>query len=137
MTDELIGRWSVEHGYHSAMEDEELVFKPNGAGWVAWLRPGVIDFTTFRWRRTGPGRVHLTPTRSAWAEGYADGGPVLEEHEVPAAVEVEYRLSLGKRPLRDHALVLRLDLPFRVLSASFALAGRGTPEADVPPLPWD
>ena len=32
----ILGFWSHDHGYHSVMEDEWLVFRDDGTGWSAY-----------------------------------------------------------------------------------------------------
>ncbi|UGT64334.1 hypothetical protein [Nocardia asteroides] len=99
MTEDLIGTWSSDYGYHSSMQDEELVFRPNGEGSVAYARPGSSDCVLFRWAPSGPDSVLLTPHRS-----YRDENGAVTEREIPAAAEFRYRLEQGIRPLLDHPL---------------------------------
>jgi hypothetical protein len=134
MSADLVGRWSFEHGYHSAMEDEELVFRADGTGWCEWARPGISRFTVFAWTPTGPGAVRVVPNRSACAEHEA-----VEELEVPEPVDAGYSIVEETRPLYPgmEVLALRMALPFAVFRAeSYGLSTRETPEGDQPHLPW-
>ncbi|MFC8530914.1 hypothetical protein [Nocardia sp. NPDC057227] len=99
MTEDLIGTWSSDYGYHSSMQDEELVFRPDGEGSVAYARPGSSDCVLFRWTPSGPDSVLLTPHRS-----YRDENGAITERDVPAAAAFHYRLEQGIRPLLDHPL---------------------------------
>ncbi|HEX6345709.1 hypothetical protein [Umezawaea sp.] len=134
MSADLVGRWSVDYGYHSAMEDEELVFRADGTGWCEWARPGICEFTVFDWTPTGPGAVRIVPTRTARGEFEA-----IVELDVPEPVDVEYSIVEESRPLYPgmEVLALRMALPFAVFPAeSYGLVNRETPEGDRPYVSW-
>jgi hypothetical protein len=134
MIADLVGRWSVDHGYHSAMEDEELVFRADGTGWCEWARPGVSEFALFGWEVVTPGVLRISPTRAARAEYEA-----VVELEVPDPVDVEYAIVEENRPLYPgmEVLALRIALPFAVFPAeTYGLSTRETPDGDRPYLSW-
>jgi hypothetical protein len=134
MSADLVGRWSIEHGYHSAMEDEELVFRADGTGWCEWVRPGLSEFTVFRWVVLSPGSIRVVPHRA----GRSDSAEI-EEHEVPSAADVDYVVVEETRPLYRgmEVLALRIGLPFAVFPhESYGLSDRETPDGDRPYLPW-
>jgi hypothetical protein len=108
--DDIVGLWSVEAGYHTAMDDEVLVFFPDGAGIVEFARPYISECVDFRWSRVRPGVVLLEPSRRT----YLEGDEILED-DVPAAEEVEYSIELEDRPLlADPIPVLYLPVSFVV-----------------------
>ena len=134
MSADLVGRWSFDYGYHSAMEDEELVLRADGTGWCEWSRPELSEFTVFTWEATGPAAVRITPTRAARAEFEA-----IEELDLPDPVDVEYAIVEETRPLYPgmEVLALRMPLPFAVFRAeSYGLSRRETPEGDRPYISW-
>jgi hypothetical protein len=134
MSADLVGRWSFDHGYHSAMEDEELVFRADGTGWCEWARPGISEFTVFAWTPTGPGVVRIVPNRAARAEF-----ETIVELDVPDPVDAEYSIAEEARPLYlgMEVLALRMALPFAVFRGeSYGLSNRETPEGDRPYLSW-
>ncbi|PRY43707.1 hypothetical protein [Umezawaea tangerina] len=134
MSADLVGRWSIEYGYHSAMEDEELVLRADGTGWCEWSRPGLTEFTAFDWEPTRPGAVRVTPTRAARSESEE-----LVELAVPDPVEVDYTVVEETRPLYPgmEVLALRLPLPFAVFpNESYGLSRRETPDGDRPHISW-
>ncbi|MET1072869.1 MAG: hypothetical protein ABWY11_09530 [Umezawaea sp.] len=134
MSADLVGRWSIEHGYHSAMEDEELVFRADGTGWCEWSRPGITEFTVFDWEPAGTGAVRVTPNRAARGESEA-----IVELDVPAPAEVGYAVVEETRPLYPgmEVLALRLPLPFAVFpNESYGLSRRETPDGDRPHISW-
>lgn len=134
MSADLVGHWSVEYGYHSAMEDEELVFRVDGTGWCEWSRPELSEFALFGWEVITPGVVRIAPTRAARAEF-----EVIEELEIPEALDAEYAIVEETRPLYPgmEVLVLRMALPFAVFrNQGYGLIRRETPEGDRPYLSW-
>ncbi|HWO64889.1 MAG TPA: hypothetical protein VNO31_33130 [Umezawaea sp.] len=134
MSADLVGRWSVDYGYHSAMEDEELVFRADGTGWCEWARPGVSEFHVFTWTSTGPATVRIVPNRAARGEF-----ETIRELELPGPVDVEYAIVEETRPLYPgmEVLALRMALPFAVFPAeTYGLSSRETPEGDRPYLSW-
>lgn len=134
MSADLVGRWSVDHGYHSAMEDEELVFRADGTGWCEWARPGLSEFTLFHWEVLAPGSIRVAPHRAARSDSAE-----IEELEVPSAADVDYEVVEESRPLYPgmHVLALRVALPFAVFRReSYGLSDRETPDGDRPYLPW-
>ncbi|MFI6866228.1 hypothetical protein [Nocardia sp. NPDC050406] len=94
---DLVGQWSVEVGYYSSMEDEAVVFWPDGTGAAEYARPGFSDWVLFHWSRTCPNRVRFQPY---WAFLEEDG-EVVEVNEIPQAVEVPYRIEREPRPLLE------------------------------------
>lgn len=134
MSADLVGRWSFDYGYHSAMEDEELVFRADGTGWCEWSRPELSEFTVFGWEVVGPGVVRIAPIRAARAEF-----ETIEELEIPESLDAEYAIVEETRPLYPgmEVLALRVALPFAVFRAeSYGLSRRETPEGDRPYLSW-
>jgi hypothetical protein len=51
--DELVGFWSHDMLYTSAMEDHWLFFRERGEGCYAYLRPGTMRGSVFTWRLDG------------------------------------------------------------------------------------
>ncbi|MEO6086846.1 MAG: hypothetical protein ABIQ18_27400 [Umezawaea sp.] len=134
MSADLVGRWSVDYGYHSAMEDEELVFRADGTGWCEWSRPELSEFTVFGWEVIAPGVLRIEPTRAARAEFEA-----IEELELPEPLDVEYSIVEEARPLYPgmEVLALRMALPFAVFrNEGYGLIRRETPEGDRPYVSW-
>jgi hypothetical protein len=108
--DEIVGLWSVEAGYYSAMDDEVFAFWSDGVGFVEFARPYVSDCVDFRWTRLGPGTLRLEPFRRTYVE---DGD--LFDGEIPAAEDAVYRIVSEDRPLEDG------PMPVMYLAASFVL----------------
>jgi hypothetical protein len=138
---ELIGRWSVEARYGAtSMEDEELVFKPDGTGWCEYARPFYSRFTLLRWSTPVAGRLRLSPIRAAHSREDRAAGRIVDAPSVPAPVEVGYRIALEDvRETRGSGmlLVLRVDVPFAELRAGpYGLLTRETPPGERPYLPW-
>ncbi|MQY25757.1 hypothetical protein [Nocardia aurantia] len=106
--DEIVGLWSVEAGYYSAMEDEVFAFWSDGVGFVEYARPYTSDCIDFRWTRLSAEVLRLEPFRST----YVEDGDVLEG-ELPAAEDVTYRIVEEDRPLEG------ATMPVMYLSASF------------------
>ncbi|MFC8045542.1 hypothetical protein [Nocardia sp. NPDC057353] len=123
MTEDLIGTWSSDYGYHSSMQDEELVFHPDGAGSVAYARPSSSDCVLFRWSPSGPDSVLLTPHR--W---YRDENGEITEQDTPVAAELRYRVEQGIRPLLDHPLPVLVVIEHRgfLVADSYARITRPT-----------
>ncbi|WP_268627842.1 hypothetical protein [Paenibacillus alvei] len=50
LVENIIGRWSADAVYApGAMEDTEIVFKPNGDGWLCFLHPFSTTVEKFKW----------------------------------------------------------------------------------------
>ena len=127
--DELLGCWSSDHGYHSAMEDEWLVFRADGTGWSAYLRPWFTHAVRFRWSRTGPSTIQVEAFRETELD--ESDGDVVEHTDLDLAVTVDYLVTSGSRPLlHQPVLLLRADLPFLQLRGERALESRSEPERD-------
>jgi hypothetical protein len=58
-THDLIGLWSAMHGYHSMMEDEQLMFREDGSGWYEYARLWYSEFVLFRWLLEDQDRIRL------------------------------------------------------------------------------
>lgn len=137
----LVGRWSVEARYGlTSMEDEELVFKPDGTGWCEYARPFYSRFTLFRWSVPAVGRLRLSPYRAARSrEGHA-GGRIVDAPGVPGPVEAGYGIALEDVTETRGAgmlLVLRVDLPITELRGGvYGLLTREAPAGARPHLSW-
>jgi hypothetical protein len=137
----LVGRWSVEARYGAtSMEDEELVFKPDGTGWCEYARPIYSRFTLFRWSTSVAGRLRLSPYRVAHSQEGRASGQIVDAPRVPRPVEVGYRIALEDvRETRGAGmlLVLRVHLPIAELrDGAYGLLTRGTPPGERSYLPW-
>ncbi|WP_019924985.1 hypothetical protein [Nocardia sp. BMG111209] len=110
--DEIVGLWSVEAGYYSAMDDEVFAFWSDGVGFVEFARPYVSDCVDFRWTRLGPETLRLEPFRRT----YVEDGDVFEG-DVPPPEDATYRIVLEDRPLEGD----RMSVMY--LTASFVLYG--------------
>ncbi|MCX4098301.1 hypothetical protein [Nocardia sp. alder85J] len=108
--DEIVGLWSAEAGYYSAMDDEVFAFWPDGTGFVEYARPYVSDCVDFRWTRLSPGVLRLEPFRRTFVE---DGDVFASE--VPAAEDAAYRIDLEDRPLEEAPMLAMY------LAASFVM----------------
>ncbi|MBB5868274.1 hypothetical protein F4553_001653 [Allocatelliglobosispora scoriae] len=127
--DELVGCWSSDHGYHSAMEDEWLVFRADGTGWSAYLRPWFTHAVRFRWSRTGPAAIRVEAFRETELD--ESDGDVVEHTELDLTVAMHYVLALGSRPLLAEPIpLLAIALPFLQLRGERALESRDEPERD-------
>lgn len=111
---DLVGEWSIEVGYYSSMEDEMVIFWPDGAGAIEYARPGFSDWILFRWAHTGPGRVRLSQY-SAFDE---EDDEIVAIYEPPAEIEATYRVAPEFRPLpATDVPVLHLDAPGLLVSS--------------------
>lgn len=87
------------------MEDEAVIFFPDGLGSVEYARPFFSDWVLFRWSRTRPNLVRIEPYEAFVEE---DDGFVAQE--VPPPEETRYRIESETRPLLDAPVpVLHLD----------------------------
>jgi len=136
----LVGRWSVEARYGAtSMEDQELVFKPDGSGWCEYARPFYSRFTLFRWSVPAVGRLRLSPYRAARSQEGRAGGRIVDAPSVPGPVEAGYRVALEDRRAQGagRLLVLRVDLPITELrDGAYGLLTRDTPAGERPHLSW-
>lgn len=102
---DLVGEWSVETGYYSSMEDEFLIFFPDGVGSVEYARPFLSDWVLFRWSRTRPNMVRIEPYAAFTEEAHE-----FVAQEIPPPEEIRYRIESESRPLLDSPVpVLHLD----------------------------
>ncbi|MEV6524096.1 hypothetical protein AB0M43_19275 [Longispora sp. NPDC051575] len=126
---ELIGHWSVEHGYHSSMEDEWLMFREDGSGWYAYLRPWYSSVVVIRWLWIRPGIVRVESRREIEVDE-AEGNARLERRYIDVSEEVAYAVTLVRRPLVDEPVrELRIGLS-HCLGGAFAWVGLDEPERD-------
>jgi hypothetical protein len=127
---ELLGHWSVEHGFHSAMEDEWLLFRPDGTGRYEYLRPWYRERIDFRWRLVGDALMHVEPYLHTVHDEW-DDPPRLEQHAVGPGETVGYAVAVNERPLLEQPVrELSVELPF-ALRAPFAFVRSEEPETDV------
>ena len=120
--EELLGHWSVDHGYHSSMEDEWLFLRPDGTGWYEYLRPSYADRTAFRWEPAGAGRVRVRADEQVTTDESGEERTAIEIDET-----VPYEITTGTRPLLDEPVrLLRIGLPFG-LGEQFAFRSAGEP----------
>lgn len=99
--DELIGHWSVEHGYHTSMEDEWLMFRADGSGWYAYLRPWFSHIIEFRWTRLDPRVVRVEAYQDIELDEQ-DGQDQLTRRSLARVEDVACELARAQRPLLDN-----------------------------------
>jgi hypothetical protein len=127
--DELIGHWSVEHGYHTSMEDEWLMFRADGSGWYAHLRPWFSHIIEFRWTRLDARFVRVEAYQEIELDEQ-DGQDQLTRRSLARVEGVACELARAQRPQLDDAVdELRIGLSF-CLGSPFALVDRDEPERD-------
>ncbi|SDZ51520.1 hypothetical protein SAMN05421684_6067 [Asanoa ishikariensis] len=130
MDSQLVGFWSSDWGYDSAMEDEWLVLRADGTGWRAYLRPWYTSATLFRWALSGPGTLRVDTYREVVLDEW-DGREDLAVTRVDQTLEVAYRTEQGTRPLLDSPVsLLTVDLPFLDLGGAYAFADPEEPRRD-------
>lgn len=109
---ELLGFWSVEHGFDSAMEDEHLTFRPDGTGWYEYLRPWYSGRTLFHWRPAGTGSIRVEAYRRIVSDE-GDGPARLEEHAIDRVEIARYAVTVVRRPsLKQRVRQLSVELSF-------------------------
>jgi hypothetical protein len=130
--DELHGYWSVEHGFHTAMEDECLMFRPDGTGWYEYSRPWYRERTVFRRRLDGEALIVIEAHLQVVADE-ANGRTHLEKHAIDLQESARYALAVTARPLLEQPVrELSLELSF-ALGSPFAFVTAVEPEAEGPP----
>ncbi|MEU4315474.1 hypothetical protein [Nocardia sp. NPDC024068] len=93
---DLVGEWSVETGYYSSMEDEFVVFFPDGVGSVEYARPFISNWVLFRWTHIRSNLVRITPYAAFTEEDHE-----FVAREIPQPEEARYRIVSESRPLLD------------------------------------
>ncbi|MEU4564962.1 hypothetical protein AB0F72_41835 [Actinoplanes sp. NPDC023936] len=115
---ELLGLWAVDHGFHSVMEDELIVFRPDGSGWCEYQRPWYRVRTNFRWRLAGDALLHVKANLEVVTDEHAS--PPQREHAIDVDETVRVAITVGTRPLLEHPVrELSVELSFN-LGAPFA-----------------
>ncbi|NUT36085.1 MAG: hypothetical protein HOV79_23765 [Hamadaea sp.] len=108
---ELVGFWSAEHGRPSTMEDECLMFRPDGTGWYEYARLGYSRIILFRWRPVSQGRVRLEAYHEIEWSLAADPAPP-RQRRVRRMERLTFQIAEHPRPL--------LTMPVRVLALRFS-----------------
>jgi hypothetical protein len=111
---DLLGYWSAEHGFHTAMEDECVMFRSDGTGWYEYARPWYSQFTLFRWRLLGDGRVRIEAHEEVELDEW-EGRAKVEYRSIASTADVDYSITMTQRPLLD------LPVPELTIGLSFTL----------------
>lgn len=108
MTADILGSWSHDHLYTSAMEDHWLYFGPNGEGAYAYLRPGFVRGAVFTWRLAGGGLTTRTVREFSGDKDdmRRDDGQAFDGRAVPVTFSERFAFQLGRS-----ARVLELGEP--------------------------
>ena len=126
----MIGCWSSDWGYDSAMEDEWFVLRGDGTGWSAYLRPWYTHATLFRWVVHRPGTLSVVAYREVELDESGDDD-VLDVTPLELSVEAGYRIEEGTRPTLDSPVpLLTVDLPFLQLPGEYAFESGDEPVRD-------
>ncbi|MFI8710848.1 hypothetical protein [Brevibacillus brevis] len=57
----IIGKWSIDVMYGpGAQEDTEIVFLPDGTGWIAFFHYELCELETFCWRSNENGSIRIS-----------------------------------------------------------------------------
>ncbi|MFC5004551.1 hypothetical protein ACFPIJ_42845 [Dactylosporangium cerinum] len=111
------------------MEDEVLMFRPDGTGWHEYLRPWYTDRTEFRWAVAGVGQIRVEAHRQVVTDEW-DGGPQVEEHAISRVEIAGYAVAVAGRPLLE-AQVRELSVQLSFVSDSpFAFVRAEEPATD-------
>jgi len=126
----LVGFWSSDLGYQSAMEDEWIVLRADGTGWRAYLRPWYTSATLFRWVLSGPDTLRVDAHRAVVLDEW-DGRDDLDVTRLDQSVEVPFRIAQGTRPLLDGPVpLLTIGLPFLDLGGEYAFTDPAEPRRE-------
>lgn len=117
------GVWSSEAtGLHySSMENETLLLRPDGSGWLRFARPGYTDHTDLTWCHARPGQIAFTyhsrreTTAGETRDTATDSLPGL----------VSYQIAEEDTPLAGRVTLLRLK-PALMLAHEFGLRTHNT-----------
>jgi len=127
---DLIGLWSAMHGYHSAMEDEQLMFREDGSGWYEFARPWHSDFVLFSWLLEDQDCIRLHP-HSEVEISEQPGDRFLRSEELRGEEVLECQVAEAERPLLDGAVRELRIAPSFSLAGFFAFAGRDEPSGEL------
>ncbi len=131
METDLIGVWSADALFApGAQEDEILVFRSDGTGWIEWINPVAHEVEFFEWTPTSLGWVVLaTQNRferdSRNLKRYMEVACIFDTHHAP------YSIKEVETPLRS--FIPQLEL--KIVGAMAGLYGLVQEDADSWPNP--
>jgi hypothetical protein len=129
-THDLIGLWSAMHGYHSVMEDEQLMFREDGSGWYEYARPWYSDFVLFSWLLEDQGRIRLH-LHSRVEVSEQPGEAFVQSEDLHGEEVLEFQVAAAERPLLDGIVRELCVTPSFIFAGPFAFVRRDEPTAGI------
>ena len=129
-THDLIGLWSAMHGYHSAMEDEQLMFREDGSGWYEFARPWYSEFVLFSWLLEDQDRIRLH-LHSEVEVSEQPGDEFLQSEDLRGEEVLEFQVAAAERPLLDGTVRELRIAPSFIFAGPFAFVGRDEPTGEI------
>ena len=129
-THDLIGLWSAMHGYHSAMEDEQLMFREDGSGWYEFARPWYSEFVLFSWSLEDQDRIRLH-LHSEVEVSEQPGDEFLQSEDLSSEEALEFQVAAAERPLLDGTVRELRIAPSFIFAGPFAFVRRDEPTGEI------
>jgi hypothetical protein len=129
-THDLIGLWSAMHGYHSVMEDEQLMFRVDGSGWYEFARPWYSEFVLFSWLLEDQDRIRLQ-LHSEVEVSEQPGDEFLHSEGLRGEEVLEFQVAASERPLLDGTVRELHIAPSFIFAGPFAFARRDEPTGEL------
>jgi hypothetical protein len=116
------------------MEDERLMFRPDGTGWREYTRPWHSDRTLFHWGLAGSGLIRVEAHLRIVTDE-RDGRPESEEHAMNRIETGRYAVTVVERPMLEQP-VRELSVEMSLaLDSPFAFVGAGEPGTNAQATP--
>ena len=129
-THDLIGLWSATHGYHSAMDDEQLMFREDGSGWYEFARPWYSEFVLFSWSLEDQDRIRLH-LHSEVEVSEQPGDEFLQSEDLSSEEALEFQVAAAERPLLDGTVRELRIAPSFIFAGPFAFVRRDEPTGEI------
>ncbi|MFD2085399.1 DUF5071 domain-containing protein [Brevibacillus brevis] len=111
----MIGKWSIDVMYGpGAQEDTEIVFLPDGTGWIAFFHYELCELETFRWRNNENGSIRIS------GEIYQTIGEPQEKSNLEMN-ELFYTVKLENTPSGEEMKVITFSKPIWCNEQKFGL----------------
>jgi hypothetical protein len=129
-THDLIGLWSAMHGYHSAMEDEQLMFRKDGSGWYEYARPSYSEFVLFSWLLENQDRIRLH-LHSQIDISEQPGDEFPQSEDLRGEEVLEFQVTAAERPLLEGTVRELRIAPSFIFAGPFSFVRRDEPTSEI------